>query len=305
MGKVCIVTGATRGFGRGIALVLAKEKGYTVYATGRNKNSELEALATDASQGTLGGVVHPYTLDQLDDAAVKAFVDSVVAKEGKVDVLVNFSFEGLKAVTPTLGQRFWEKPIEVFDDSYRVGTRSAFVASAHVVPAMLDNKSGLIVNVSSAGGLFYFMDVGYGVGKAGLDRLTYDMAVELKGTGVRALTLYPCAGISESAAFPGGETPAFCGRALAALVDGASEEDLDKISGKVIHSVELAQKYGTIDPDSNPAPTGPFSSAEAVAGVRAALEAGPNWYKLDAELADWTQTNNVGIADCFPGYKKA
>ena len=305
MGKVCIVTGATRGFGRGIALVLAKEKGYTVYATGRNKNSELEALATDASQGTLGGVVHPYTLDQLDDAAVKAFVDSVVAKEGKVDVLVNSSFEGLKAVTPTLGQRFWEKPIEVFDDSYRVGTRSAFVASAHVVPAMLDNKSGLIVNVSSAGGLFYFMDVGYGVGKAGLDRLTHDMAVELKGTGVRALTLYPCAGISESAAFPGGETPAFCGRALAALVDGASEEDLDKISGKVIHSVELAQKYGTIDPETNPAPTGPFSSVEAVAGVRAALEAGPNWYKLDAELADWTQVNNVGLADCFPGYKKA
>lgn len=305
MGKVCIVTGATRGFGRGIALVLAKEKGYTVYATGRNKNSELEALATDASQGTLGGVVHPYTLDQLDDAAVKAFVDSVVAKEGKVDVLVNSSFEGLKAVTPTLGQRFWEKPIEVFDDSYRVGTRSAFVTSARVVPAMLENESGLIVNVSSAGGLFYFMDVGYGVGKAGLDRLTHDMAVELKGTGVRALTLYPCAGISEVAAFPGGETPAFCGRALAALLDGASEEDLDKISGKVIHSVELAQKYGTIDPETNPAPTGPFSSVEAVAGVRAALEAGPNWYKLDAELADWTQVNNVGLADCFPGYKKA
>ena len=59
------------------------------------------------------------------------------------------------------------------------------------------------------------------------------------------------------------------GRALAALVDSASEEDLDKISGKVIHSVELAQRYGTIDPDSNPAPLGPFSSAEAVAGVRA------------------------------------
>ena len=123
MGKVCIVTGATRGFGRGIALVLAKEKGYTVYATGRT-TSALEALATEASQGTLGGVVHPHTLDQLDDAAVRAFVDSVVAKEGKVDVLVNSSFEGLKAVTPTLGLRFWEKPIEVFDDGYRVGTQA-------------------------------------------------------------------------------------------------------------------------------------------------------------------------------------
>ena len=103
------------------------------------------------------------------------------------------------------------------------------------------------------------------------------MAVELKGTGVRALTLYPCAGVTEVAAFPGGETAAFCGRALAALVDGASEEDLDGLSGKVIHSVELAQKYGTIDPETNPAPTdGALLLPEAVAGVRARAEAGPN-----------------------------
>ena len=107
MGKVAIVTGASRGLGRGIALTLAKEGGYSVYATARN-GTALKELSAEASENELGGVVHPYVLDQNDDAAVEQFVSIVSANEGRVDVLVNSSYGGLVAIAPHFGKPFWE-----------------------------------------------------------------------------------------------------------------------------------------------------------------------------------------------------
>ena len=92
--KVCIVTGASRGLGRGIALVLAQEEGCTVYATARNEEA-LKALAEEAAAGTKGGVVKVCTLDQRDDAAVQDFVEQVKSEENQVDLLVNSAYAGL------------------------------------------------------------------------------------------------------------------------------------------------------------------------------------------------------------------
>ena len=94
--KVCIVTGASRGLGRGIALVLAKEEGCTVYATARNEEA-LKALEKEAAAGTNGGVVKVCTLDQREDDAVKDFVEQVKSEEDQVDLLVNSAFAGLIA----------------------------------------------------------------------------------------------------------------------------------------------------------------------------------------------------------------
>ena len=142
--------------------------------------------------------------------------------EDQVDLLVNSAYAGLVAMTPYFGKPFWERPVSVFDASIDIGLRSAYVMSSLIAPIMVANKSGLMVQISSFGGVTYLFDVGYGVGKAALDRLTVDMAAELKPHGVKAVTLYPGGAVTETAAFPGGETPIFTGRAVAALLNTVS-----------------------------------------------------------------------------------
>ena len=299
MSKVCIVTGASRGLGRGIALVLAREEGCTVYATARNEDA-LKTLAEEAADGAKGGSVKPCVLDQSDDSAVQAFVEHVNANENHVDLLVNSSYAGLLAIKPHFGKPFWERPLSVFDASIEIGLRSAHVMSALVAPIMVRAKSGLIVQISSFGGVNYLFDIGYGVGKAGLDRLTADMAAELKYHDVHAVTLYPGGAVTEIAAFPDGETPVFTGRAVASLLNKASKEELERFSGKVVQTAELAVDYQFTDVTGE-IPNGPFSGVEAAKQCREAMSKPLMQYDLDAELPDTLETNNPDAAGFFPG----
>ena len=246
------------------------------------------------------GVIHPCVLDQADDAAVERFVLNVKAKEKQIDLLVNSAYGGLTAMAPHFGKPFWERPVSVFDASMNIGLRSAFVMSKFVAPHMVENKSGLMVQVSSFGGHGYLFDVGYGVGKAGLDRLSADMAAELTTHGVSSVTLYPGGAVTETANFPGGETPTFAGRAVAALLMRTSSEDLSLINGKVTFTMELALKNGFKD-SSGKLPDGPFSSEEAAAGMRAALGNTPFQYNSDAPMPDPNETNSKEAAGFFPG----
>ena len=193
MAKVAIVTGASRGLGRGIALTLAKEGGYKVYATARNK-SALENLAKEVSGVSGEGVIIPSVLDQSDDAQVEKFVSAVVAEQKEIHVLVNSAYGGLIAMTPHFGKPFWERPVSVYDEALNIGARSAYVMSKFVAPIMVDNKSGLIIQTSSTGGFHYVFEVAYGVGHAAIDRLTTDMAIELEPFNVKSVTLSPVGG---------------------------------------------------------------------------------------------------------------
>ena len=148
MSKICIVTGASRGLGRGIALTLAREEGCKVYATARTGDA-LKSLAEEAADGAGSGSVEPYVLDQSDDDAVKRFVDEVEAKESRVDLLVNSAYAGLVAMKPHFGKPFWERPFSVFDSSIEIGLRSAHVMSALIAPIMVKNQSGLMVQILS------------------------------------------------------------------------------------------------------------------------------------------------------------
>ena len=297
--KVAIVTGASRGLGRGCALVLARDEGFTVYATGRT-TSELKTLEDECNfDNKTDGKLIPITLDQGNDDFVKAFVNKVKEEQGSVDVLVNSAYGGLAAQKPHFGKCFWEQPIAVYDGHMKIGLRSAYVMSALIAPMMVKAKKGLICQVSSAGGLIYLFDVGYGVMHAGLDRLSADMAAELKEHGVHAVTLWPGGARTEKAAFPQGETPIFVGRAVAALAR-APAEDMAKFNGKVVTTSELATKYKFFDADGK-MPEGPFSSA----GYRAMMAAGPALqYNLEGGvLPDWSQTNGAGISDlAFPHF---
>ena len=244
MGKVAIVTGASRGLGRGIALTLATEGGYTVYATARN-GTALKELSAEASENELGGVVHPYVLDQNNDPAVEQFVSIVSANEGRVDVLVNSSYGGLVAIAPHFGKPFWERPTAVFDHAMNIGVRSSYVMSKFVAPIMVGQKEGLIVQTSSLGSFIYAFDVAYGVAHAGMDKLTTDMAIELREHGVKTVTLHPQGGCNtELMKWPGAESTVFVGRAALSISEKASGDDLNAMNGKMVFTGELAEKYG-------------------------------------------------------------
>jgi dehydrogenase/reductase SDR family member 1 len=254
-GKVAIVTGASRGVGRGAALGLG-EAGATVYVTGRTlaPGPLPGTIDETAEQVTaLGGRGVAVRCDHAVDAEVAALFERVLAAEGRLDVLVNNAFavpEG-RLVAP-----FWELPLAQWDTMHQVGLRSHYVAAWHAAQHMVPTRRGLIVNVSSFGAKIYAVNVAYGVGKAGVDRMSRDMGRELAPHGVTCVSLWPGIVRTERLllepqrlgfdASQNAESPHFTGRAIAAL---AADANVASKSGQALVVAELAREYGFTDVD--------------------------------------------------------
>ena len=265
-GSVAIVTGASRGVGKGCALELGAA-GATVYVTGRSVGEGDAALpgtvsATAAEVDRLGGHGIAVPCDHRNDAEVEALFERVRSEAVQLDVLVNNAFLIPRELTS--GLPFWETPISNWDDMIGVGTRSAYVASRFAARLMVPRSKGLIVNISSSGAAEYAWHVAYGVGKAALDRITHDTAHELRPHGVAVVSLWPGLVLTEriervGAAMPeldlaGAESQRFTGRAVAAL---AADAKVLERSGRAIASRELADEYGFTDVDGS-LPKGPL-----------------------------------------------
>jgi NAD(P)-dependent dehydrogenase (short-subunit alcohol dehydrogenase family) len=265
-GQVAIVTGASRGVGKGCAIELGAA-GATVYVTGRTLAPDQASLpgtigATAEAVDEVGGRGIAVRCDHRDDAAVAALFARVGQEAGRLDVLVNNAF----AIPPELtsGKKFWEVPLSNWDDMIDVGTRSAYVASALAAPLMIARQRGLIANISSSGAARYAWHVCYGVGKCALDRITADTAHELAPHGVSVVSLWPGLVLTERiqanlAQLPGlakvrGESQRFTGRAVAAL---AADPEIARHSGRALASRDLAVLYGFTDLDGG-LPDGPL-----------------------------------------------
>jgi len=237
---IAVVTGASRGAGRGIACALLAS-GWRVYVTGRT--------VTDPGEG---GVAVP--LDHSDDAAVAALFDRIAEQEGRLDLLVN----NAAAVHDDLvnPKPFWEKPIELAD-VLNVGLRSAYVASWHAARLLLAAERGLIAFTSSPGSVCYMHGPAYGAQKAGVDKLAADMAVDFADTGVSTVSIWMGILLTEKfkAAFAGhpdalaktaehAETPEFTGYLIDALY---RDPELSQLSGRTVIGAELATRYGITD----------------------------------------------------------
>lgn len=256
--RVVVVTGASRGAGKGIALALGAT-GATVYVTGRTRNEgdaelpgtvEATAQAVTAAGGTGIAVYCDHAVD--DDVA--ALFAQVEAEQGRLDILVNNAtslHDELTAPGP-----FWEKSLAL-TGLWEVGMRSHYVAAWHAAPLLVKNGEGLVVNTSSFGGRMYMHGPAYGAGKAAVDKMSHDMAHDFRPHNVavvsiwmgllltertqRALEADPeqYAHLAETA-----ETPEFTGRVIDAL---ANDPDRMQKTAKVWIGAELGALYGLVD----------------------------------------------------------
>lgn len=258
--QVAVVTGASRGVGKGVALALGAA-GMVVYVTGRSTTTSGSQLRGQVLPGSIqetaeavtraGGLGIAVACDHGDDAQVKALFEQVGREQGRLDLLVNnatFLHENLIDPGP-----FWEKPLELVG-ILDVGLRSSYVASYYAAPLLVAGGHGLIAFVSSYGASCYMHGPAYGAQKIGCDKLAADMAVDLENTGVAAVSLWLGPQRTERTAIAGeeradqyeaflaqAETPEFNGRVIHALLNDPA---LASLSGQTLVTAELAAGYG-------------------------------------------------------------
>mgnify|MGYP003444414223 FL=1 len=268
-GKVAVVTGASRGVGRGVALALADE-GATVYVTGRTLTPGSHALPgsvgeTAAEVERRGGKGIAVQVDHARDEEVAALFERVSREQGRLDLLVNNAFSLPEDLTSP--QPFWEKPLSNWE-MIDVGVRSSFVAAWHAARLMVAQRAGLIVATSGYVGVTYTYGVVFGTCKSAVDRMARDMAIELEPYNVASLSLWLGLTFTERAernlrrdpaltsqvvTNPGnGSSVEFPGRVISARV---KDSQIMKRSGGTFIAAELAHAYGVTDIDGRAPPS--------------------------------------------------
>ncbi|MEH6567674.1 MAG: SDR family NAD(P)-dependent oxidoreductase [Halioglobus sp.] len=255
---VAVVTGASRGAGKGIAVALGAA-GATVYVTGRTRR-EGDASLPGTVQSTAdavtaaGGCGIAVYCDHADDVQVQALFEQVESEQGYLDILVNNATNLPDALTDK--GPFWEKPLGL-TQLWDVGMRSHYTATWYGAPLLLKGARGLVVNTSSFGGRIYMHGPAYGAGKAATDKMSHDMAVDFRPFNVAVVSIWMGLLLTErtKAVFEAepemyqdlaasAEHPEFTGRVIDALFNDPAL--MDK-SGKVLIGAELGQEYGITD----------------------------------------------------------
>jgi dehydrogenase/reductase SDR family protein 1 len=245
-GKVAVVTGGTFGVGRGIASTLA-QYGARVFVTGRSAH---DGVANEEQ-------ITAIRCDHRVDAEVTVAFERVAREAGKIDILVNNVWGGYERMvedgTFTWTKPFWEQGLWRWDAMFSAGVRAHYHASQLAAKSMVARQSGLIVNISFWAAQKHIANVTYGVSKAATDKMTADMAVELRPYGVTTVSLYPglvrTEKVMEAATWldlTNSESPEFIGRAVAAL---ATDPDVMRHTGTVLVAARVAMEYGFTDID--------------------------------------------------------
>ena len=262
-GKIAVVTGASRGVGKGIALGLG-EAGSTVYITGRTIKNKTDVgklggtvFSTAEEVTALGGKGIGIPCDHTDDDQVEAVFKQITKESKKIDILVNNAWAGYEKMREgsrfTYFKPFWEQPFWRWNAMFDAGVRAAYTASAFAARSMTKKKSGLIVNISFWSAQVYMSNTQYGVSKAAVDKMSEYMAHELKKFNVAVVSLYPGLVRTESVLksakhfdMSNSESPQFIGRVVAAM---ATDPNIMKKSGKVLVAAQEALEYGIQDID--------------------------------------------------------
>jgi NAD(P)-dependent dehydrogenase (short-subunit alcohol dehydrogenase family) len=261
--KVAVVTGASRGAGRGIALALG-ECGATVYVTGRSVSGQ---PTTDNMPGTIdetaeavtarGGVGVAARCDHTIDADVEALFERLNVEQGRLDLLVNCAWGGYEVEGRISQAPFWEQPLHYWDRMFVSGVRATLISSRFAAPLMLRQNGGLIINITAWVDDVYLANIFYDTAKNAINRMAFGMARELKKHNIAAVSLAPgfirtervaaafdAAGMKGYESFT--ESPEYVGRAVAAL---AADSNVMEKSGRTLNVGDLAREYGFTDVD--------------------------------------------------------
>jgi len=247
MYKIALVTGASRGVGKGIARSLAGAD-YFVYITGR----------TVGEMNYLGKQGLPLICDHRDDAQVEQAFQRIRQDHARLDLLVNNVWGGYENMMEdgefTWPRPFWEQPMWRWDSMFQAGVRAHYFSSRLAAQLMVPQNHGLIVNISYWSAQKHLGNVAYGVAKAATDKMSADMAHELRQHNVCVLSLYPglvrtekVMAMSQWLDLSNSESPEFVGRAVAAL---AADPNIMARSGSVVVAASAAREYGFTDTDN-------------------------------------------------------
>ncbi len=278
-GRVAVVTGSSRGVGRGIACVLG-EAGATVYVTGRSTRQK--ATRPDLSGTTVedtaemvsehGGVGVPVRVDHTVDAEVEALFEQVAKEQGKLDLLVNNAWGGYEGLMDgTFDAPFWEQPLTRFDKMFTAGVRSHLVTTRAALPLLMAERSGLVVNTSGRAKLivnttlemdtsFYDQALFYRTSKVTINYMTFGMAHDLRKSGfnIAVVGLAPGwtrteevmanfeKGVHEPEELEQTESAEHVGRAVMAL---ATDPGVMSKTGQTLRTRDVALEYGFTDVD--------------------------------------------------------
>jgi len=260
--RIVLVTGASRGAGKGIALALGS-MGDIVYVTGRSKQ-EGDAPLPGTVYGTVeeinkrGGTGIAVICDHSDDQQVEALFNQIESEQGRLDILVNNAVnlhDDLVMPGP-----FWEKSVDLVN-LLDVGLRSSYISSYHAAKLMAKQKNGLIVNTSSPGAACYMHGPAYGAQKAGGDKMVWDMAHDLRPFNIASISIWMGVLKTErlqmvmkadpekyAAFYDAAETPEFTGRVIDSL---QRDTALMEKSGQAFIGAELGLNYGVTDVDGS------------------------------------------------------
>jgi NAD(P)-dependent dehydrogenase (short-subunit alcohol dehydrogenase family) len=273
-GKVALVAGGTRGAGRGIAVQLGAA-GATVYVTGRTSRSQRSEMnrpetieETADLVGRAGGRAVPVRVDHLVPDEVRALVTRIQDEQGALHVLVNDIWG---ATTMEWNKSVWESSLEIGLRTVRLGVETHAITSHFALPLLIKTAGGLVVEVTDGTDEYnaghYRVSFFYDLAKASVNRMAFALAQELRPYGATAVSLTPgwlrseamldAYGVTESnwrdattrsPHFAISESPAFVGRAVAAL---AQDPDVSRWNGKSLSSGQLAKVYGFTDVDGS------------------------------------------------------
>ena len=260
---IAVVTGASRGLGRGIARALGG-RGFTVYLTGRSGEELSKAAGEVTAAGGRGVAV---LCDHRSDEQVKVLFQSVRTDSGRLDILVNNAAAVYPRDLATPGP-FWQKPLHLVE-MIDVGLRSNYLAAYYAAPLMVETGGSLMAHISFYGAVSYFHGPAYGAAKAGTDKMNFDMAVDLRPHNVASVSIWPGFILSDmlksfpreqlppsvAASLPNFETPEFTGLVIERLW---RDPERMSLSGQSLIGAELGLRYGIRDLDGKQ----PISYAE-------------------------------------------
>lgn len=280
-GKVALVAGATRGAGRGIAVQLGA-CGATVYCTGRSTRSQRSEMnrpetieETAALVDAAGGRGIAVQVDHLDPQQVRALVARIEREQGALHILVNDIFGATKI---EWNKAVWESDLDYGLHLLRLAVDTHAITSHCAIPLLLKSPGGLVVEVNDGtaqyNGATYRNSFFYDLAKAGVQRMGFSLGHELRSRNATAVSLTPgwlrseamlnAFGVTEAnwrdatkfqPHFAISETPAFVGRAVAAL---AQDAEVSRWNGMSLSSGQLAKVYGFTDLDGSQPDAWPY-----------------------------------------------